>query len=58
MHNENVERAKALRSKLGDKACKVFAECASEFTGGGSGGHSDRVECASKKLDALEAASK
>jgi hypothetical protein len=58
MHNDNVSRAKALQSKLGDTVCKVFAECAAEFTGGGSGGHSDRVECASKKLDALEAKNK
>ncbi len=58
VHNDNVKRAKDLRAKLGDKVCKVFAECASEFTGGGSGGHSDRVTCASEKLDALEAANK
>lgn len=53
-HNDNVARANTLKAKLGDKVCDVFKECAQEHTGGGSGGHADRVTCVYEKLNELE----
>lgn len=52
--NEAVKLANKLEKKVGSAACNVFKSCQKEFTGGGSGGHADRVECYLKKLEALK----
>ena len=52
--NKAVRLANKLEKTVGSAACNVFKTCQMEFTGGGSGGHADRVECYLRKLEGLK----